>query len=78
MKPDLTSLSTIRDPFTGDSVQRLSIVGWISSIDQQWHYTGAVEFQNGLTKASQRFEGSTFNEVARKIEAFGKELEKRG
>lgn len=69
---NLSSISTIKDPFNVDCMTsfRISCYKWSG----RWAYRGYVEFQNGNTKGEQEFEEKDMKTLMVKMEAFMEEL----
>jgi len=63
--------SVIQDPFNKSSVIRI-YVSFSRGIfyPHDFSANGSVEFENGRTKAEQKFDGATFDEVVIKIKSF--------
>jgi len=66
--------SVIKDPFQLNNIRKLFIYSAIG-IAGQWIHTGEVEFVNGQTLGTQKFQGDTTDEVIFKIKEFLKELQ---
>lgn len=64
------SLSVINNPFNKDGIKSVSIRYERKFLGNgEWEATGWIEFQNGDTKGSQKFEAPTFDEVVLQMKA---------
>lgn len=70
------ALSVIKDPFGYQHIEKIFILAHKGWIDNEWKYSGTVEFENGRTKGEQHFDGKNLASVVKKVDIFIKELEK--
>lgn len=63
--------SVIKNPFTKDYIKSISVryERKIFGKDGEWQAIGRLEFQNGETTGTQKFEGETFDEVVLQMKA---------
>lgn len=67
------------DPFNTDCIKSINIFGkekfaFTSNDVGKWEFTGTIEFINGNTKGSQRFNSESLDGVLVQMRAFFKEI----
>jgi hypothetical protein len=68
--------SDLKNPFAKNRIKAIHVhysCGYFNK--SNWTASGKVEFENGLTKGEQKFDGDTFDEVVQKIKAFIEQLD---
>ena len=66
--------TTLNNPFAIDKVENIWIHMRRSLWNEEFKFTGSVEFTNGRTKGEQKFEGSDIMDVVKQIYAFLEQL----
>ncbi len=67
--------SILKDPFSRVCIKRLNVGMYLNG--NNWIAHGNVDFVNGQTEGSQKFNGTEFDEIVLKIREFIKELENK-
>ena len=62
--------SEINNPFNFDSITAISIRYYKSSWDNGRNFRGSVDFENGLTRGTQDFNGESLSDVFKQIHDF--------
>ena len=59
--------SVVNNPFSKTCINEIRVIYRDFWDDGNWKATGYVDFRNGSTDGTQKFEGESFDEVVRKI-----------
>ena len=71
-----TMPSAIKDPFKAECIETINMRCDKAMFgDGEYNFRGYVEFKNGITEGTQRFEASNLGELYEKIVEFCKSLE---
>lgn len=63
-------VSIIKDPFGSEFVESLRINCSKDIFTKVWHYRGVIEFKNGNTEGTQRFEEKDLTTLLKKMQIF--------
>lgn len=70
LKDAQSAMSILKDPFSNSCVTKVMTYAFKNIFNDEWKYTGDIEFKNGQTQGKQKFTGRDMADVIHQMEAF--------
>ena len=68
------AIAEFKDPFKGDCIKAVHFHCYASNGFSRERYMASVEFENGKTEGTQKFEAESFQTLVKKVDLFTKEV----